>query len=217
MFTEALYQMSSAIGHSMLYSAAAAGFLIYFGFVFAYLAEREGARWLDLVLLITFGIPSTVLGIALIRFFNTTEWSFIYTGVWVVLIGYVGRFLFITQKLIANAMKQIPVSLEEAAQLSGAGFALRIRKILLPLLSPGILAAFVIAFIFTLGELGTTILVYPPGTSVMPVKVYTIMANAPQSLTSAMSLIVLLITLGALSLLYFGHRYVTRKKWSPVL
>ncbi len=71
-----------------------------------------------------------------------------------------------------------------------------------------------IGFIFCLRELGTTILVYPPGTSLIPIKVYTIMANAPQSLTSTMSLIVLMITLAALIVLYMGHRFLAKRKWS---
>jgi len=48
----------------------------------------------------------------------------------------------------------------------------------------------------------------------MSIKVYTIMANAPQSLTSAMSLIVLMITLVALSVLFAGHKILIRQKWS---
>jgi len=67
--------------------------------------------------------------------------------------------------------------------------------IFLPLILPTLFAAFLVSFIFSLGELGTTIMVYPPGTEIMPIKVFTIMANAPQSLTSAMTLIVLIITL----------------------
>ncbi len=72
-------------------------------------------------------------------------------------------------------------------------------------------------FVCLLGSSGcgkTTILVYPPGTSVAPIKVYTIMANAPQSLTSAMSLIVLMITLVVLIFLVAGHKILTRRKWS---
>ncbi len=125
-----------------------------------------------------------------------------------------GRFIFIAEKLIANAIKQIPLSFEESAKLIGANFFIRIKKILFPLISDGLFGAFLIGFIFCLGELGTTILVYPPGTSLMPIKVYTIMANAPQSLTSAMSLIVLLITVIALIFLFAGHRILARRNWS---
>jgi len=70
-----------------------------------------------------------------------------------------------------------------------------LQNIIIPMIFPTLLVAFVISFIFSLGELGTTIMVYPPGTEIMPVKVYTIMANAPQSLVSSMTLIVFSVTL----------------------
>ena len=68
---------------------------------------------------------------------------------------------------------------------------------------PTLFAALIINFIFCLGELGTTIMLYPPGTEIMPIKVFTIMANAPQSLTSSMTLIVFSVTLLIIACLYF--------------
>jgi len=216
--TDTLYEAFSLLRAnvytSLSYSIIGAFVLLFFGFVFAYISEHENVKSINLVLLITFGIPSTVLGIGLIKFFNTPNFNFIYSGFWIIIIGYLGRFIFIAEKLIANSIKQIPLSFEESAKLIGINYLFRIRKILIPLISDGLFAAFLIGFIFTLGELGTTILVYPPGTSVMPLKVYTIMANAPQSLTSALSLIVLLITLFMLIIMFAGHRILLRLKWS---
>jgi ABC-type Fe3+ transport system permease subunit len=80
------------------------------------------------------------------------------------------------------------------------------QKIVLPQISNALFATFLIGFIFCLGELGATILVYPAGTSLMPIKVYTIMANAPQSLVSALSLIIMMITMLALTVLYLGNK-----------
>ncbi len=213
-FMRAWTLLSVNIADSLIFAALGAFVLLLFGLVFAYLTEREKVHSLNLVLLITFGIPSTVLGIGLIKFFNTLYFNFIYSGFWIIIIGYLGRFIFISEKLISNAIKQIPLSFEESAELAGAGYFKRMRKILIPLIADGLFAAFLISFIFCLGELGTTILIYPPGTSVLPIKVYTIMANAPQSLTSAMSLIVLLITLIALILLYGGQKLFFKNRRS---
>ena len=92
-------------------------------------------------------------------------------------------------------MKQIPKSISESAIIQGIPSLKRIYYIQLPLLLPSLLISFFIGFIFSIGELGTIIMLYPPGTELMPIKVFTIMANAPQSLTSSMSLIVLSVTL----------------------
>jgi len=203
--------LAPIISDSIFYAAVGSVLLIFFGFIFAYMSERDSVKPVDVVLLITFGIPSTVIGIGLIKFFNTPALNGIYSSFWIIIIGYLGRFIFIAEKLIANTIKQIPRSLEESAQLVGANFIVRLWKIVLPLVFPGLFAAFLIGFLFCLGEIGTTIMVYPPGTSVMPIKIYTIMANAPQKLTSAMSLIVLMITLLSLAGLFIGHKLIYKR------
>jgi ABC-type Fe3+ transport system permease subunit len=205
-FYKALTLLTPNILDSLLYATIGAFILLVLGFVFAYMSEREKLPAINLVLLITFGIPSTVLGIALIKFFNTPSLNFIYSSFWIIIIAYLGKFIFITQKLLANALKQIPLSFEESATLIGANFFTRMQKIVLPQISNALFATFLIGFIFCLGELGATILVYPAGTSLMPIKVYTIMANAPQSLVSALSLIIMMITMLALTVLYLGNK-----------
>jgi len=210
-FVQAFTLLVPIIGDSIFYAASGSVLLIFFGFVFAYMSERDKVKPINGILLLTFGIPSTVFGIGLIKFFNTPVLNGIYSGFWIILIGYLGRFIFVAEKLIANTIKQIPRSFEESAQLIGANFVFRLRKIVLPLVFPGIFAAFLIGFLLCLGELGTTIMVYPPGTSVMPIKIFTIMANAPQKLTSAMSLIVLVITFISLAVLFIGYKAIHRR------
>jgi len=114
----------------------------------------------------------------------------------------VGKFTFISSKLITNAIRQIPKSLDEQAVIQGIPLFRRIQKILIPIILPSLFAAFVISFIFSFGELGLTIMLYPPGAEIMPVKVFTIMANAPQSLVSSMTLIVFSITLLLITIFY---------------
>jgi ABC-type Fe3+ transport system permease subunit len=174
------------------------------------MSEREKIPFINTFLLIIFAIPSTVLGIGLIKFFNTSNLDFIYSSFWIIIIAYLGKFIFITQKLIGNALKQIPISLEESAEMMGAGFLTKMQKIILPLISEGIFITFMIGFIFSLGELGATILVYPAGSSLMGIKLYTIMANAPQSLVSAMSLVILLVTLLAVGFFSFLYKIFWR-------
>jgi ABC-type Fe3+ transport system permease subunit len=168
-------------------------------------------RIFDWVLLLLFAIPSTVFGISLIKFYNHPSLGIIYSGLGIILIGYVGKFSFIAAKLTGNALRQIPASLDEAARLTGLSTTARLMKIHLPLILPTLFAAFLVAFIFSFGELGTTIMVYPPGTEIMPIKVFTIMANAPQSLTSAMTLIVLLITLLLITVFFLLIRPLMKK------
>ena len=193
-FFHAITLLRPNIINSILYATIGAFTLLFFGTIFAYISVREKIKIMDTLLLLLFAVPSTVLGIGLIKFFNTPNLDFIYGSFWIIIIAYLGKFIFITHKLIANALLQIPKSLEESAQMMGAGFLTTMRYIILPLIADKLFIIFMIGFIFALGELGATILVYPAGDAVMGIKLYTIMANAPQSLVSAMSLVIWLVT-----------------------
>jgi len=184
------------IVNSVLLALVGAFIIVFIGFISAfYSIKNENAKVFNWLLLLIFAIPSTVYGISLIKFYNQPTLDIIYSSYAIILIAYIGKFSFISSKLIANAINQIPSNLDEIAQIQGVKAFSRICKILLPLILPSLFAAFIISFVFSLGELGTTIMVYPPGMEIMPIKVFTLMANVPQSLVSAMSLIVLTLTL----------------------
>lgn len=195
--------LSPHILNSLLYALIGSFFLTIFGFIFAYISRVHTfmAKYIDTILLLTFAIPSTVLGIGLIKFFNKSSLDFIYSTFWIIIIAYFGKFIFISYKIIQNSLKEIPNSIEESALILGAGFFTRVQKIYIPLLSNSLKLTVIITFILSLGELGATILVYPAGSSVMGIKIYTIMANAPIGLTSAMSLVLLVVTIMALMIL----------------
>jgi len=205
-FFQAINLLLPNIINSLLYATMGAFVLLLFGFVFAYISVKEKVKWVDILLLIIFAVPSTVLGIGLIKFFNTPNFDVIYSSFWIIIIAYLGKFVFISHKLIGNALMQIPNSLEESAEVLGAGFFKRMQKIVLPLIADKLFMVFIIGFIFSLGELGATILVYPAGSAVMGIKLYTIMANAPQGLVSAMSLVILLVTVLSIGSIMFLYR-----------
>ncbi len=210
-FIQAFELLLPTFANSIGLSFIAALIVIFVGFTAAYHSVKQTktkhGQSFDWLLLLIFAIPSTILGISLIKFYNQSMLNFIYSSYAIIIIAYVGKFSFISAKLIGNGIKQIPKSLDEAAQIQGISAINRLRKILIPLIMPTLFVAFIISFIFSLGELGTTIMLYPPGTEIMPIKVFTIMANAPQSLTSSMTLIVFSITL----LLITGFYFILKK------
>ena len=76
---------------------------------------------------------------------------------------------------------------------------------------PSLFTAFVLSFILCLGELGATVMVYPPGMELMPVKTFTISANAPQALTSSMTLINMGLTMLLILLFFIIGKWVFKK------
>jgi iron(III) transport system permease protein len=56
-------------------------------------------------------------------------------------------------------------------------------------MTPAIAATWAVVFVLAFGELGATILVAPPGESTLPVRIYTLIANAPSSQVAALALL----------------------------
>jgi len=212
-FIKAFELLQSTFAYSIILALVASVFILSIGLVIAYneVVVGRNTRMFNSLLLLVFTIPSTVFGISLIKYYNQPSLNFIYASAAIIIIAFVGKFSFIATKLISNSLKQIPKSLNESAIIMGVKPAKILLKILMPMILPALSASFMISFIFSLGELGTIIMVYPPGSEIMPLKVFTIMANAPQSLTSSMILLVFSITLFMVLGLSFIARFINNK------
>ena len=75
----------------------------------------------------------------------------------------------------------------------------------------GIVAAWLVTFILTVGELGTTVLVAPPGESTLPVRIYTLIANTPSSEVAALALMEVGIIFVPLTMLALITRGVAKQ------
>ena len=59
----------------------------------------------------------------------------------------------------------------------------------MPQIRIGLVAVWVIVFVLGFAELGVSILVAPPGETTLPIRIYTLIANAPPSSVAALSLL----------------------------
>jgi iron(III) transport system permease protein len=211
---EAFSLLKGSIIESLLIAFIAAFIISLITLSSSYADVRLNVKFAGVVLLFLFITPSTVLGIALIHFYNQPGTTIIYSSPVIIILGYICRFGFIAHKIMSNGLKQIPLSFEEVARLSGISAMGSYGKIVLPLMLPSFITSFTLVFVLCLGELGTTILVYPPGMDLMPLKLFTISANAPMALSSTMTLINLFVVCLALALIYFSRRFL---KTTPVV
>ena len=92
-------------------------------------------------------------------------------------------------------LQRIPPSLEQAAQLCGASWFMTLRCIVAPLVKRGLMTIWVIAYKFCLRDIGITLVVYPPGSDTLPVRILTLMANGAPSLIAALCVILIAVTL----------------------
>lgn len=199
-----------AIINSLLLAAIAATLIIALATFLGYWRGRARTRWrgvFDLVLLVIFAVPTTVLGVGLIGLWNRPGLlGEIYTSQAIIIIAYIARFVTVAALIVAASVRQIPESFEEAAEVAGGSWPRTFGQIVFPNMRPGVVVAWLVSFIFTVGELGTTILVAPPGESTLPVRIHTLIANTPSSEVAALALMEVGIILVPLTMLAFLTR-----------
>src|SRR6266542_2299580 len=189
----------SAIRNSIVLSIIAATLNVCAGLLLGYARARADIRLgtiTDVLFILAFALPSTVVGVGLIGLWNR-PWVPVafYASPAMIVLAYVARFLPVTALILAASVHQVPYSTEEAAEVAGVPWTKSFRRVIVPQIHGGIAAAWVAVFIFAFGELGATVLVTPPGESTLPVRVYTLVANAPASEIASLALIQIIAVL----------------------
>jgi iron(III) transport system permease protein len=113
----------------------------------------------------------------------------IYGTLWLLLIAYLTVFLPLGVRTISSVLLQLDKSLEECGEVCGASWAHRMRTITMPLLRPGLLAAWMLLFIASVRELGASILLMGPHSQVITPAIVDAWFGSSSELTSAMALI----------------------------
>ncbi len=113
----------------------------------------------------------------------------IYGTFWILLIAYLTVFLPLGVRTISSVIMQLDKSLDECGQVSGASWAYRMRTITVPLLRPGLLAAWLLMFVASVRELGASILLMGPNSKVMTPAIVEAFFSSSSELTAAMALI----------------------------
>ena len=158
---------------------------------------RLPGRWmLDNLASLPLVFPGLVLGLAIMVCYLTLDIG-VYGTLWIMFIAYVTRFLPYGMRYSSGSMLQIHKELEESAAMSGATWGLTFRRVVLPLLKPGLLAGFIYVMIVSIRELSSSILLYSPGTEVVSIMIWELWQNGQYVELSALGvmLIVLLFLL----------------------
>ncbi len=108
-------------------------------------------------------------------------------------------------------MKQVNPHLEEAAFLVTPRWRRVIVRIVLPLLRPSLLAGGFIVFILSFGELGTTLLIIPPGKETIPIKIYNLMHYGADQMVAALSVVLVILVLAFSALFLLVRKGLTSR------
>ncbi|WP_410654678.1 ABC transporter permease [Amycolatopsis sp. lyj-112] len=145
-------------------------------------------------------VPSVVLGLALLVAFSRPPLAFNGTR-WIVLLGHVMILLPFSYSTVSAAIARMDPLLAQAAASLGAGPARVLLRVRLPVLLPAISASASLALAMSMGELGATMMLYPPDWRTLPASIFALTDRGQVFLASASTVLLLAVTLAGVVIL----------------
>ena len=156
------------------------------------LRTKIPGRWvLDALASVPLVLPGLVMGLAIMTCYLAVGGG-IYGSIWILLIAYVTRFMPYGMRYASTSLLQLHRELEECAAMCGASWQVSFRRVVLPLLKPGLMAGWIYIVIVSVRELSSSILLYSPGTEVLSIVIWELWQNGQYVELSALG--VMLIT-----------------------
>lgn len=190
-----------AIWNSLRLAISGAVLGSFLGVLVGYLIVRSKnqrlAALLDQVSFLPYLIPSIALGAMYLSMFAVQRGpvpALYGTFTLLVLISIVKRLPY-TTRTGASAITQIGIELEEAAELQGASWLNRFRRIVLPLASSGVMSGMMITYITIMRELSLIIILITPATRVLMTMSYRYVEEDYLQHGNTLILLVIMLTL----------------------
>lgn len=198
------------IVNSLLLAPAAATIIVFVAALLAYLhikAKQRGAGVLDAIATLPFALPGSVIGVSMILAWSNPAFGpTLYGTIWLLLLGYIMRYMAFGLQSTRNTLQQIHPSLEEAAWTSGASHLRSLKDIVLPLLRPGLVAGWVLIFISAFNELTVSVLIWASGAETIGVWIFLMQDSGFTGRAAALAV----LTLPVILILYLLTQWMTK-------
>ncbi len=153
-----------------------------------YRSRAPGRGLIEYAVMFPQAVPRMVFGLAML-------WAWlnipipIYGTLWLLALAYFTVLLPLGVRTLAGVVLQIDKSLEECARVCGASWSYQLRTVTIPLLRPGIVAAWLLVFIASVRELGVSIFLVGPNAKVIAPSIVSAWLSSSSELSAALALI----------------------------
>jgi iron(III) transport system permease protein len=188
---------SEALWNSLILAGTAATIVVLLGALLIALRGRRARTGLGTATVLTFAVPGSALAVAVLLAYGAR----LRDTLLLILVAYLAKFWALGHRSIVGSAEALPPDLPHAARVSGAGALTTLRTVTIPLLSPALLAGWLLVFITAVQELTMSALLYGPGSATLAV----VILNARQlgQVTTVAALAVLLTALVLLAVIPF--------------
>jgi iron(III) transport system permease protein len=154
------------IQNSMILGIASASGVTLITAVIAYIVVKtklRGRGVLDFLAFVPYVVPGIIFGLSILWFYLNVM-PFLYGTLTILLLAYLGKYLPVAMRINVACMGQVHSDLEEAAATCQSSWGRSFVKITLPLIRPGLVAAWIWVFVHSFREIPTAMILAYPGT-----------------------------------------------------
>jgi len=183
-----------ALKNSLYLGIGGATLGIVLSFFVAYVIVKvrtKASGLLESLSFLSFSFPGIVVGVGFMWFFVQTP---LYSTIWALLIGYIATYLPYGLRPLTSAFVQIHSHLEESSRVCGGGPFYTMRRIVLPLLVPGIASGWILMATMFVRELSLSVVLSRPGTEVLAVQILRFAEDGLWGRLSALGIIMIFIS-----------------------
>ncbi len=188
-----------------------------FGLLIAYLLNRHrfsGKAAFEFVTMLSFAVPGTVVGIAYIIAFNAPPIELAYTGI-ILVACFVFRDMTTSLRAGLAALSQVDPCLDDASATMRAGSLVTLRRVVVPLIRPAIVAALIVSFISAMTSISAVIFLTSPRFDMATVNIVGRAEVGEYGYASAYaSVLIVLMMVAVLAIrAIVGQRRLTARAW----
>lgn len=196
-------QGQSAIINSVIVSFFAALIAGVIGMLQGFLLVRKpipGKRAFEFLTMFGLAVPGTAMGIGYLILFSGEP--FFWTGtLWLLVVNLAFRKIGVGMQAAISRMHQMDKSMEEASSDLGVGPYMTFFRIIVPLMTPSLIAGFVYAFMTTMVSVSSIIFLVSPGTELGATYILTVAQSGQVGLACAVSVVLIGIVVLCMGLL----------------
>ena len=199
-YATAFGKLGKSIQNTIIIPVLALIAIVLLAIVIAYLVVRRRNTFtsaVDILSMIPYIVPGTVLGIALLTGFNKKPLLLSGTMLIMVIALIIRRLPYTIRSSVA-ILQQIPMSIEEAAISLGASKMKSFFRITVPMMTAGIVSGAILSWVTMISELSTAIILYTGKTKTLTVAVYTEVVRGNYGTAAALSTILTALTVASL-------------------
>jgi iron(III) transport system permease protein len=156
--------------------------------------RAHGRALIDVLATTPLAIPGIVLGFSLLTVYLWVPLP-IYGTIWILFIAYFTRFMPYGLRYASTSMLQVAAELEESARMSGATWWQVFRRVVVPLILPGLVAGWIYVVTVSLRELSSSLLLYSPGNEVLSITIWELWANGRFPAVAAVGVLMIAVLL----------------------